>query len=147
MWSLTYVYLPLSSMHRRRKWGRGQLAPKFQVGGGHRPTNFTHCLHNELHCSIVDGIACRHCSSRKSHFCCLKKMSPPPPQVRTSSYAYAMFQVRKSSHIYTKFWFITVVSITCWYNLLAHVNTSATDILWNKVSYYTLFTECKPIPP
>ena len=50
-------------------------------GGGARgrlaPPNFTHCLHNELHCSIVDCIACRHCSSRKSHFCCLKKMSPP----------------------------------------------------------------------
>ena len=59
--------------------------PSFKLGG-HRPPNFTHCLHNELHCSIVDRIACRHCSSRKSHFCCLKKMSPP--QVRTSSYAY-----------------------------------------------------------
>ena len=41
------------------------------------PPNFTHCLHNELHCSIVDRIACRHCSSRKSHFCCLKKCRPP----------------------------------------------------------------------
>ena len=48
--------------------------------GGNSPLpNFTHCLHNELHCSIVDGIACRHCSSRKSHFCCLKKCRPPPP--------------------------------------------------------------------
>ena len=66
---------------------RGRLAPpKFQVGGA-SPPNFTHCLHNELHCSIVDRIACRHCSSRKSHFCCLKKKSSP--QVRTSSYAYA----------------------------------------------------------
>ena len=56
--------------HRRRKRG-GK--------GATRPPNFTHCLHNELHCSIVDRIACRHCSSRKTHFCCLKKMSPPPP--------------------------------------------------------------------
>ena len=84
----------VSWSHRRRKRGgggegaRGRLAPppSFKLGG-HRPPNFTHCLHNELHCSIVDRIACRHCSSRKSHFCCLKKMSPP--QVRTSSYAYA----------------------------------------------------------
>ena len=57
-------------------------------GGATRPPpNFTHCLRNEFYCSIVDGIACRHCSSRKSRFCCLKKMSPPP-QVRTSSYTY-----------------------------------------------------------
>ena len=47
-------------------------------GGGGITPNFTHCLHNDLHCS-------RRCSSfvstngrRKSHFCCLK-MSPPPP--------------------------------------------------------------------
>ena len=45
------------------------------------PPNFTHCLHNELHCSIVDGIACRHCSSRKSHFCCLKKCRPPSQNI------------------------------------------------------------------
>ena len=38
--------------------------------GATRPPNYTHCLHNELHCSIVDDNACRHCSSRKSHFCC-----------------------------------------------------------------------------
>ena len=61
-------------IHRRRKRG-GE--------GATRPPNFTHCLHNELYCSIVDRIAC---SSRKSHFCCLKKCRPP--QVRTSSYAY-----------------------------------------------------------
>ena len=70
---------------------RGRLAPPSFKLGGHRPPNFTHCLHNELHCSIVDRIACRHCSSRKSHFCCLKKCRPP--QVRTSSYAYAMHTV------------------------------------------------------
>ena len=42
------------SWHRRRKRGaRGVIRPpKFQVGG-HRTPNFTHCLHNELHCSIV----------------------------------------------------------------------------------------------
>ena len=80
-------------LHRRRKRGGGgqggQLAPppKFQVGGHRPPPNFTHCLHNELHCSIVDS---RHCSSRKSHFCCLKECRPPP-QVRTSSYAYVLY--------------------------------------------------------
>ena len=59
---------------------RGRLAPPSFKLGGHRPPNFTHCLHNELYCSIVDRIACRHCSSRKSHFCCLKKCRPPPSQ-------------------------------------------------------------------
>ena len=73
---------------------RGRLAPPSFKLGGHRPPNFTHCLHNELHCSIVDRIACRHCSSRKSHFCCLEKMSPP--QVRTSSYAYVLHEIHCS---------------------------------------------------
>ena len=79
-----------ASLHRRRKWGgKGATRPpSFKLGGIARPPNFTYCSHNELHCSIVDGIACRHCSSRKSHFCCLKKCRPP--QVRTSSYAYAL---------------------------------------------------------
>ena len=82
-----------SAVHRRRKRGaRGRLAPPSFKLGGHRPPNFTHCLHNKLHCSVVDRIACRHCSSRKSHFCCLKKMLPP--QVRTSSYAYGAVVVR-----------------------------------------------------
>ena len=43
--------------------GRLPPPPKFQVGGA-SPPNYTHCLHNELHCSIVDGIAYRHYSSR-----------------------------------------------------------------------------------
>ena len=62
---------------------RGRLAPPSFKLGGHRPPNFTHCLHNELHCSIVDRIAC---SSRNSHFLLFKKNVTP--QVRTSSYAY-----------------------------------------------------------
>ena len=60
--------ISIAGTYRRRKRG-GE--------GATRPPNFTHCLHNELYCSIVDHIACRHCSSRKSHFCCFKKMSPP----------------------------------------------------------------------
>ena len=49
----------MQNFHRRRKRG-GEGAtcpPKFQVGGA-SPLNFTHCLHNELYCSIVDRIAC-----------------------------------------------------------------------------------------
>ena len=71
-----------SIMHRRRKrGGRGDDSPpQVSSWGGIAPPNFTHCLLNELHCSIVDRIACRHCSSRKSHFCCLKKCRPPPSQ-------------------------------------------------------------------
>ena len=57
----------------RRKRGGGE--------GVTRPPNFTHCLHNELHCSIVDRIACRHYSSRKSHFCCSKKCRPPSQSI------------------------------------------------------------------
>ena len=88
-------FMHLCKFHRRRKQGaRGVTCPppKFQVGGGIAPppTLPTACLHNQIHCSIVDGIACRHCSSRKSHFCCLKKCRPPP-QVRTSSYAYEFY--------------------------------------------------------
>ena len=84
--------------------GRGRLAPPSFKLGGHRPPNFTHCLHNEPHCSIVDRIACRHCSSRKSHFCCLKKCRPPPkseylptPMTVPNSLDRASFQVQRSS--------------------------------------------------
>ena len=44
--------------HRRRKRGGGggqggdSPPPSFKLGG-HHPPNFTHCLHNELYCSIV----------------------------------------------------------------------------------------------
>ena len=52
--------LEINNNHRRRKRGGqgGRLAPPSFKLGGHRPPNFTHCLHNELHCSIVNGIAC-----------------------------------------------------------------------------------------
>ena len=46
--------LDYTTVHRRRGQG-GDSPPKIQVGG-HRPPNFTHCLHNELHCSIVDVV-------------------------------------------------------------------------------------------
>ena len=84
-WRCGVVYIGVGSGGAR---GRGDSPPQVSSWGGASPPNFTHCLHNELHCSIVDRIACRHCSSRKSHYCCFKKMSPP--QVRTSSYAYGV---------------------------------------------------------
>ena len=43
VWMLLYRQILIC--HRRRKRG-GE--------GATRPPNFTHCLHNELHCSIVD---------------------------------------------------------------------------------------------
>ena len=43
----TMVFLLYRSIHRRRKrGGRGG-------GDSPPPPNFTYCLHNELHCSIV----------------------------------------------------------------------------------------------
>ena len=47
-------------------------------GGDSPPPNFTHCLHNELHCSIVDGIAYVGIVPQGNHIIVvLKKMSPP----------------------------------------------------------------------
>ena len=53
------------------KGGNSPLPPcKFQIGGA----NFTHCLHNEIHCSVVDGIV-----PQGNTFLLVKKnMSPPP---------------------------------------------------------------------
>ena len=55
-------------MHRRRK--QGWLAPP-------PPPNFTHCLHNELHCSIVDrGIVPQ---GNHIYFLLFKKKKCRPP--------------------------------------------------------------------
>ena len=35
--------------------GGATRPPSFKLGG-HRPPNFTHCLHNELHCSVVEAV-------------------------------------------------------------------------------------------
>ena len=68
--------------HRHRKQGGrggGGFAP--QVGGG----QFTHCLHSELHCSIVDIVP---------HLCPLTEgnhVAPPPPPPKSEHlnfYAY-----------------------------------------------------------
>ena len=90
--------------------------PKFQIGGASPPPNFTHCLHNELHFSVVDSIACRHCSSSKSHFCCLKKCRPP--QVKTSSYAYAMHITGHSEETSTSCVAGLRLKVRVWYCLI-----------------------------
>ena len=66
---------------------QGGDSPPQVSSWGASPPNFTHCLHNKLHCSIVDDIACIGIVPQGNHiFFCLKKMSPP--QIKTSSYAY-----------------------------------------------------------
>ena len=118
-------------------------------GGGDSPPpppsfDFTHCLHNELHCSIVDCIACRHCSSRKSHFCCLKKNVAP-----TSSYAYGMY-VCMYVCMYVRMYACMCVCGTWWCSglcieLMIHVSWVRAPPLAD--GYYPIFFPCLPPPP